>query len=89
MIGLFAILTVVLSFFEITIKEFSSILQAALLASAVMVRCRGSSPISAPNAVVGEDFEVPVIPLRISPLSLSNLAMADFYLTLLHQTIDA
>ena len=46
-------------------------------------------PISAPNAFVGEEFEVPVISLRISPLSLSNLAMAVFCLTLLHQTIDA
>ena len=50
---------------------------------------RGSSPVSAPNAIVGEDFEAPVIPLRISPLNLSNLAMAVFCLTLLHQTIDA
>ena len=81
--------TVALSFFDITVLEFSPILQAALLTSAAMFRCRGSSPISAPNAIVGEDFEAPVIPLGISPLSLSNLAMAVFCLTLLHQTIDA
>ena len=89
MTGLFAMSTVAFSFFEITVLEFSPILQAALLASAVMVRCRGSSPISAPNAIAGEDLEAPVIPLRISPLSLSILAMAVFCLTLLHQTIDA
>ena len=63
MIGLFAILAVVLSFFEITVSEFLPILQAALPALAVMVRCRGSSPISTPNAFVGEDFEAPVIAL--------------------------
>ena len=74
MTGLFAMSTVALSFFEITVLEFSRIFQAALLASAVMVRCRGSSPISAPNAIVGKHFGAPVIPLRISPLSLSNLA---------------
>ena len=89
MIGLFAMLAVVLSFFEITVLEFSPILQAALSASAMMVGSRGSSPISAPSAVVGEDFEAPVIPIRISSLSLPNLAMAVFCLTLLYQTIDA
>ena len=88
MTGLFAMSTVALSFFEITVLEFSPILQAALLASAAMVRCRGPSPITTPNAIVGEDFEAPVIPLRISPLSLSNLAMAVFCLTLLHLHSD-
>ena len=80
---------VVLSFFEVTVVESSPILQAALPASAVMVRCRGSSPISAPRAVVDEDFEAPVIPLRISLLILFNLTMAIFCLTLIHQTIEA
>ena len=65
MIDLFVMLTVVLSFLEITVLVFSPILQDALPASAVMVWCR--VPISAPNAVVGEDFETPVILLRISP----------------------
>ena len=74
MIGLFAMLAVVLSFFEISVLKFSPILKTALPASAVMVRCRGSSPIIAPNAVAGEDFEA---------------SMALFCLTLLHQTIDA
>ena len=74
-------------FFEITVLGFSPILQTALLASAVMVRCRGSCPISAPNAVVGKDFKAPVIPLRIRPLSFSNLDMAVFCLTLLHRLL--
>ena len=80
-------LAVVLGFFEITVLEFSPILQPDYPVSAVMVRFRGSSPISDPNAAVGEDFEAPVITLRISPLSLSNMAMAVFCLTLFHQTI--
>ena len=82
-------LSVVLSFFEITVLEFSPILHAALPALAVMVRYRGSRPISAPNAVVSGDFKAPVFPLRISPLSFSTLAIAVFCLTMLHQTIDA
>ena len=56
MTGLFAMSTVALSFFEITVLEFSLILQAALLASAVMVRCRDSNPVSAPNANLCEDL---------------------------------
>ena len=44
MIGLIAMLEVVLCFFEITVLDFSQILQAALPASAVMVRCRGVLP---------------------------------------------
>ena len=89
MIGLLAMLAVVRSFFEITVLVFSPILQAALATSAMTVRCRGSSPSSAPNTVVGEDFEAPMIPLKISPLSLSTPAIVVFYLTLLQQTTGA
>ena len=39
-----------------TVLEFLPILQATLLASAVMIRYRGSRPISAPNAIVSEDY---------------------------------
>ena len=89
MIGLFAMLAVVLSFLETTVLVFSPILQATSPASTVMVWCRGSSPISASNATAGADFKAQVIPLRISPLSLSKLSIAVFCLILLHQTTDA
>ena len=85
MIGLLAIVAVVRSFLEITVLVFPQILCAALPASTVVWRCRGSNPISAPNVVLGEDFEAPVILLRIGPLSLYKLAIV-FCLTLFHQT---
>ena len=60
-------LTVVRNFFEITVLVFPPILEASLLASDVMVKCKGSNPITGPNAVVGEGMEALVIPFKDQP----------------------
>ena len=55
----------------------------------MMVRWRGSSPVRAPKATVGVDFEALVTLLRISHLILSSRNFTVDNSTLLHQTTAA